>query len=495
MRPNKATLPSSRNSINRSRVRRGFLLITLILGLSWFALSPAPKAFGVSPPPDGGYPNLNTAEGNSALFSLTSGYSNTAVGNQALYSTTTGAGNTANGDRALFSNTTGNWNTANGVSALYSNTTGSYNVANGVSALFANTTGQNNTANGYFALISNTSGNTNTATGHAALQSNIDGFDNTANGDNALFSNTGGSQNTANGVFALYNNTTGYNNTAEGSFALLSNTTGAYNAANGAFALLNNTSGKNNSALGPYALYNNTTGSSNIGLGVNGGRNLTTGSNNIDIGALGGAGESNTIRLGRLGVQKIAYIQGIYGATVAGGIGVIVGSNGLLGTTSSSKRFKEEIKPMDKASEAILALKPVTFRYKKELDPEGIPQFGLVAEQVEKVNPNLVVRDADGKVYTVRYEAVNAMLLNEFLKAHRKVEEQEATINQVKSTLAKQEATIAQQQKDFQATVAKQQKEIKALTVSLKEQASQIQKVSGQLQVIKSAPQLVVNNQ
>ena len=168
--------------------------------------------------------------------------------------------------------------------------------------------------------------------------------------------------------------------------------------------------------------------------------------------------------------------------TVAGGVGVIVDTNGNLGTVVSSKRFKEEIKPMDKASEAILSLEPVTFRYKHELDPNDIPQFGLVAEEVEKVNPDLVARDEQGKAYTVRYEAVNAMLLNEFLKEHRNVQEQQATISQLKSHDTKQEATIAQQQK-----------EIKALAASLKEQALQIQRVSEQLAMTKPAPQLAAN--
>jgi len=219
-------------------------------------------------------------------------------------------------------------------------------------------------------------------------------------------------------------------------------------------------------------------------LGVNAGQNLTTGSNNIDIGNAGVAGDSNRIRIGTKGTQQATFIAGISGKTVAGGVGVIIDANGHLGTIVSSERFKDGIKPMDKASEGILALQPVSFRYKRELDPDGIPQFGLVAEQVEKVNPDLVARDEAGKPYTVRYEAVNAMLLNEFLKAHRKIEEQQATMVKVKSTLAKQEGTIAGQQK-----------EIKALTASLKEQASQIQKVSDQLRVSKAAPQLVVNNQ
>src|SRR5205823_9605900 len=183
----------------------------------------------------------------------------------------------------------------------------------------------------------------------------------------------------------------------------------------------------------------NTTGSSNIALGSNAGVNLTTGSNNIDIGNKGKAGESDYIRIGTKGTQTHTLIAGISGATVAGGVGVIIDTNGHLGTVVSSERFKDKVKPMDKASEVILALKPVTFRYTKELDPAGIPQFGLVAEEVEKVNPDLVARDEQGKPYSVRYEAVNAMLLNEFLKEHRKVE--------------KLESTVAQQRKDFEAIV------------------------------------------
>ena len=223
-------------------------------------------------------------------------------------------------------------------------------------------------------------------------------------------------------------------------------------------------------ADGVNALFNNTTGNGNIALGFGAGDNLTTGSNNIDIGDLGVAGESNQIRIGSVGTQTATFIAGIRGATVASGVGVIVGTNGQLGTVTSSERFKEAIKPMDKASEAILGLKPVTFRYKHELDPEGIPQFGLVAEQVEKVNPDLVARDDKGKVNTVRYEAVNAMLLNEFLKQHRNV-------------------------KELEAAIVQQQEEIKALTASVKEQASQIRKVSVQLKVSNATPRMVVNNQ
>jgi hypothetical protein len=271
------------------------------------------------------------------------------------------------------------------------------------------------------------------------------------------------------GSGALIDNTTGNDNTAIGRTALLSNRAGNGNTATGVFALSGNTGGDNNTATGHNALLNNTTGSFNIALGAEAGGNLTTGSNNIDIANRGVAGEADTIRIGTRERHTNTFIAGINGVTVAGGVGVIVDSNGHLGTVVSSERFKDEVKPMDKASEAILALKPVAFRYKHELDPEGIPQFGLVAEAVEKVNPALVARDADGKPFTVRYEAVNAMLLNEFLKEHRKNEEQQSKIEQ-------QETKIAVQQK-----------QIEALTAGL-------QKVSAQLELSKPASQTVLNN-
>jgi hypothetical protein len=270
--------------------------------------------------------------------------------------------------------------------------------------------------------------NENTVLGDDALLNNT-GIRNTAVGFNALLSNTMGNFNTANGEFALANNTIGSSNTATGGQALVSNTTGYSNTATGINALYNNTTGYNNTAIGVSALYLNTAGHDNIALGVYAGLNLSTGSNNIHISHSAAAGESNTIRIGKRGVQNTTIIAGIRGATVSGGIPVMIDYIGRLGTNTSSARFKDTIKPMDKVSEAILALKPVTFRYKKELDPDGIPQFGLVAEDVEKVNPDLVARDEQGKPYTVRYEAVNAMLLNEFLKEHRKVEQLEKQAN------------------------------------------------------------------
>jgi Chaperone of endosialidase len=401
----KTTTAFARNSINRSPLRSGLFLIPLVFVC--FGLSPAPNAFGVIPPPDGGYPGNNTAEGTDALFSLTTGTENTALGFNALYSNTTGDSNTATGSQALISNTTGIRNTANGFAALQSNTTGERN----------------------------------TATGRAALANNTTGNQNTANGQNALFSNSTGIQNTATGTFALVFNTTGNQNTADGYAAMLFNTTGNQNTASGYFAVYQNTTGNNNTGAGYNALLNNTTGNENIALGNFAGSNLTTGDNNIDIGNRGVAGEANTIRIGTQGTQTRTFVAGISGTGVQG-VAVKVNAAGQLGVGLSSERFKEEIKPMDKASETIFALKPVSFRYKKDIDSERTPQFGLVAEDVAKVNPDLVVRDTDGKVYTVRYEAVNAMLLNEFLKEHRKVEKLEAALRVVNDRLNEQEAKI-----------------------------------------------------
>ena len=276
---------------------------------------------------------------------------------------------------------------------------------------------------------------------------------NTAEGTNALFSRTTGAFDTALGHQALFRNTEGVANTATGFRALSNNTVGDFNVGTGSQALLANTIGESNTAVGTNALLRNISGERNIALGANAGANLTTGQDNIDIGNVGFAGEEHTIRIGTAGFQRRAFIAGIRGVAVTGST-VVVNAAGQLGVLPSSQRFKDEIKPMDKASEAILALKPVTFHYKKEVDSKGIRQFGLVAEDVEKVNPDLVTRDDKGKVYTVRYDAVNAMLLNEFLKEHRKVQEL--------------------------------QKQIEALTAGL-------QKVSAQLEASKPAPQ-VVNN-
>jgi hypothetical protein len=356
--------------------------------------------------------------------------------------------------------TSGIYNTAVGFSSLKNDTTGNLNTAIGINALSLNTTGYNNTANGGNALYSNTTGNSNTATGVGALLSNTTGYQNTANGAYALIRNTIGTANMAIGFQALLSNTTGNANTANGDNALVFNDVGTNNTATGAGALFYNT-GSNNTAVGEGALVHNTTGSSNIAMGNGAGSNLTTGDLNIDIGALGIAGESATIRIGGNADQTRTFIAGITGVAVTGAP-VVIDANGQLGVAPSSERFKDEIKPMNKASEAILALKPVTFRYKKEIDAEHTLRFGLVAEEVAKMNPDLVARDKNGEIYTVRYEAVNAMLLNEFLKEHRKNEEQEATI-------------------------ARQQKQIDALTAGL-------QRVSAQLEASRSAPQVADSN-
>ena len=342
-----------------------------------------------------------------------------------------------------------NSNTATGARALFDNITGSGNTATGYQALFHNTV-DGNTADGFQALFSNTVGTENTALGYQALYSNI---------GSQMGAFSGGVGNIAVGPFALYNNT--------GTDIF----TGNLNVAIGGGALYGNITGTGNVAVGIQALYPNN-GNGNIAVGSGAGGNLTAGDNNIDIGNLGVVGESNTIRIGGdsgYGPQTATYIAGISGRTASDGAAVYVNSDGKLGTSNSSIRFKDAIKPMDKASAAILALKPVTFHYKKELDPKTIPQFGLVAEDVAKVNPDLVARDAQGKVYTVRYEAVNAMLLNEFLKEHRTVEKQEQTIAELKSGM-------------------------KILTATVKEQAAQIQNVSAQLETRKPGPQVVENN-
>ena len=334
--------------------------ILITFALVWLAI--VQNAQAVNPPPDGGYPEGNTAEGQAALFSLTTGVANTAVG----------------------------WLSLNTLD------TGKFNTAIGAGTLIGNTADQN----------------------------------------------------TATGAGALFNNGTGGNNTA-----------------NGTFALFYNLEGGDNTAIGIAALSSNTTGSNNVALGSGAGASATTGSNNVYVGAgmQGAAGESDA-----------CYIKSIFGQTSASGLPVLINSNNKLGTTTSSRRFKQEIKAMDKTSEVLLALKPVTFRYKKEIDPTGTTQFGLVAEQVEKVNPDLVVRDTEGKPYSVRYDQVNAMLLNEFLKAHSKIQEQEATIAQLK--------------KELQATGAHQQKQIEALTRGL-------QKMSAQLEMNQAARRTVLNNQ
>jgi hypothetical protein len=473
-----------------------------LFAFSCFAVSQIAEA--VNPPPGGGYPGGNTAEGTSALLSLTSGTYNTAVGIYSLlgltdgsFNTAIGAGtlllnganeNTAIGAAALFSNVGGSSNTATGAFALFSNTGtanagnpngvffGSFNTAVGDRALFTNTNGNTNTAIGAGALTENTTGSSNTAVGISALSQNSIAGDNTAIGAVALFNNSTGSQNTATGTSALSSNTSGdrntatgwqalfsnagaNNNTADGFQALQTNTNGGNNTGIGFDALLDNVTGSANTAVGANALAN-VTGSGNVALGENAGVAIQDGDNNIHIGNSGASNDTETIRIGLQGTQTQTFIAGIRGATtgVANAVNVLIDSNGQLGTMNSSRRFKHKIKPMENASESILALKPVTFCYKN--DKTDTSQFGLIAEEVAAANPDLVVRDDKGEIFTVRYDAVNAMLLNEFLKEHARGEAQDRKIQ-------KQEETIAQLKKDLEVLVS-----------HLKEQDSKILRVS-----------------
>jgi hypothetical protein len=397
----------STNCIHSSSKWSVLLCLLLLIG----CLELLPKAQAVSPPPDGGYPNGTTAEGDNALLNLTTGLYNTAVGFYSLASVTTGDVNTAIGTGALFFNTA------------------DQNTATGAGALFSNTTGDLNTASGAFALVSNTTGGVNTAVGAHALQSN----------------------------------TTGSGSVAVGWAALQFNTTGR-NTAIGAQAMQVNTTGSDNTAVGYAALGFTMTGRFNTALGVGAGQ-MVTGNRNIVIGSgnLGFAGENDTIRIGVAPLQTRAFMAGIHGVTTGNNdaVPVLIDSAGQLGTVSSSSRYKTDIKPIEKASESILSLQPVSFRYKVHKDTR--PNFGLIAEEVARVNPDLVIYDADGKPYTVRYDAVNAMLLNEFLKEHRKVQE-------------------------LEANGVRQQKQIQELTAGL-------QRVSAQVETSRPTPQVVVNQQ
>jgi len=377
-----------------------------------FALSPSTRA--VVPAPDGGYPNFTTAEGTNALRHLT-----------------TGAGNTGIGWYSLFGDITGNFNTGVGAGALALNT------------------GEDNTAIGGATLLLNTTGNANTAIGAEALFNNTNGYGNIAVGVQTLYNNHGGPYNNAFGGGALWSNQGGQSNNGYGYQALYFNVNGA-----------------NNTAMGDSALYQST-GNYNTAIGFEAGQNLTSGTGNVYIGPdmWGVSNETNH-----------TYIRNINTTNVSGGSADYVTvdvTTGLLGHLTSSRRYKEEIKPMEKFSETLYQLKPVSYHYKKEIDPSQSPAFGLIAEDVAEVNPNLVARNSQGQPESVHYEMVNAMLLNEFLKEHRKVE---------------------QQRKDFEAAISQQQKEIESLTATVKEQAAQIQKVSAQLELNKSAPQTVLNN-
>src|SRR5215813_6279744 len=436
---------------------RNITLSKILLALGFLATLPIAQA--VVPAPDGGYPGGNTAEGQRAMLNLTTGTYNTAVGLFSLEINSIGNFNTALGAGALLANTA-DQNTGTGTGALLNTATGSFNTANGAFALFNNIDGAENTATGASALFSNTSGEENTADGGNALLHNVDGIGNTAAGFDALYNNVHGNANTAIGRSSL-GNTIADGNTAVGFSALINDNSGASNTAIGTNALASNTAGTQNTAIGAGALANNTTGNNNIAIGVNAGSNIVTASDTICIGFAG------------VDVSDGCYIGHVFEEPLnPDNLPMAIDVNGKVGTLPSSQRFKDDIKPMDEASESILALKPVTFHYKN--DKNCSRRFGLIAEEVAQVNPELVALDKEGKPFTVRYDQVNAMLLNEFLKEHRKVEKQESQIHQQQATIIELKSTIALDEKRFQSRFAEQEKNIKTLVSNLQRVSSQI---------------------
>ena len=377
------------------------------------------------------------ASGTGLLQAPNNGSANLTLGLYAMtaLNTTGGVQNTAIGDGALAANTSGTYNLAVGANALYSNTTGSGGAAAGYGALLSNTTGAGNTAMGYEALYANTTGAGNTGFGHGALYQNTTASANTAVGDGALGANTTGATNTAVGDGALFANTTGSDNVGLGQGALASCTTGAANTVVGTAALPLITSGNGNTALGYQA-----------------GLNLTSGSENIYIVNAGAATESGVIRIGTPTSQTSAYIAGIYGVTTSksNAVPVMIDSNGNLGTVSSSRRYKEDIQNMADSSSGLLRLRPVTFRYKKPFDDGSKPiQYGLIAEEVEEVYPDLVAHSADGQIETVKYQVLAPMLLNELQKQNttiaaqkEQIRDQQQEIRSLEERLAKVEAVL-----------------------------------------------------
>jgi len=393
----------------------------------------------------GSFVSAIAEDGTVACESGSDSNNNTRYGATALSSNTSGTNNAAFGFEALFTNTDGFTNAAFGTFALYSNTSGHRNVAVGSQSLANNTTGHRNIAVGMGALGANTEGSYNTAVGGGGtLSDNVTGNYNTAIGALALHLNTG-SQNTATGAEALYSNTTGILNTANGIYALRENTDGINNTASGSGALSLNTTGSNNTAIGANALVNNVIGVDNVAIGNNSGQ-LITGSRNIAIANGGIAGESNTIRIGNAN-QSRTFVSGIRGAQtgLADAITVVIDSNGQLGTVSSSHRYKEEINDMGEASGRLLDLKPVTFRYKEGRENGDRPlEYGLIAEEVAEVFPDLVVFNSEGQPETVKYRLLSSLLLNELQKQHEQLNGQVAEINGLKDQLTELSVIVSQ---------------------------------------------------
>jgi len=507
----------------KTRIRNsshGLLLISLLSVC--FAL--LPRAQAVITDPDETFPAFNTAAGLEALLNLTTGISNTAYGARALKANTTGGSNLGIGGFALISNTSGSMNSAIGNNAMFNNLSGSNNMALGQGALagniagsantamgtqagagnttsgivaigfqalhgantglntaigtqamFSNTTGPFNTAVGFLSLASNTVGDRNTAVGDGAMIGNASGFSNVAVGVSALRNNSSGDNNVAIGHDALVNNNAN-NQTAVGRLAMASNSTGPENAAVGFRALAANTTSGFSVAVGFQAL-DAATGGQNTAVGDNASGAVSTGALNTSLGDLAGA--NVTTASGCVDIGAFTFGENVSNRTHIKNVGQTAQNNGIFVTVDpatnrigfvnlSSERYKQNIKPMDKVSEAILGLKPITFRYKPGVDATDLPQFGLSAEEVAKANPDLVTYDGEGKPFTVRYDAINNMMLNEFLKEHKRVQQ-------------------------LEATVAQQQKGMEVLTAQLKEQAAQIQRVSAQVEMGKPVPKVVAN--
>jgi hypothetical protein len=336
--------------------------------------------------------------------------------------------NTAMGTDALLNvnlDESGCHNTASGADALYSDTSGSYNTATGYSSLYSNTTGANNTAAGFESLYFNSTGIDNAASGYQALYKNTTGSFNVASGAGALYTNTSADYSTASGYEALYNST------------------GGSNTASGYQALYATTSGANNTASGVHALANDTTGSNNVAVGWHAGYNLTTGSYNVDIANVGGIAESGVIRIGATVTQTRTFIAGIYGTSVSGSA-VVVNSAGQLGVVVSSERFKTDIAPMGSDTANLQSLRPVKFHLKT--DPHGAVQYGLIAEEVAKVYPELVIRDETGRIDGVRYDELAPMLLNEMHEQQNVLAAQSAKIAQLQEQLSGIQAALVKLQ-------------------------------------------------
>jgi endosialidase-like protein len=382
---------------------------------------------------------------NGTLFLNNLGSNNTGVGISALAANSGLGQNTAIGTQALASNTTGTNNTASGFQALLSNTTANYNTALGSGALQYNTS-DHNTAAGYGALYNNTTGDNNTASGFGALEENTTGRFNTATGADALSGQS--------------TNTTGSFNTADGGLALEGDTTGSNNTASGAWALYENTTGSGNTAVGYQALYLNVSGSGNtaLGAGTSGGAGYNiTGSNNIDIGndGISNPSESGVIRIGESPNQVAFYVAGVNGVSVAAGVPVLINSSGQLGTVLSSRRYKEDIQDMGEASSDLLRLRPVTFRYKKPYEDGSKPlDYGLIAEEVAEVYPDLVVRGKDGQIETVQYQKLTPMLLNEVQKQNQHAQQQDETIRLLEEQNRQLETRLSEQNQQFETRLA-----------------------------------------